>query len=38
MDFIIGLLGNNNILIIIIDKFLKAVTLIPGRFINGAEA
>ena len=38
MDFIVGLPGNNNILIIVINKFSKAVRLIPGRFINDAEA
>ena len=38
MDFIIELPGNDNMLIIVIDKFLKVVRLIPGRFINDAEA
>ena len=36
MDFIIGLPDNNNILIIVTDKFLKAVGLIPERSINNA--
>ena len=37
IDFIIGLPSNNNILIIVINKFLKVVRLIPGRSINDAE-
>ena len=38
MDFIVGLPDNNNILMIVIDKFSKAVRLIPGKSINNAEA
>ena len=38
MDFIVGLPGNNNILITVTNKFLKAVKLIPGRSINNIKA
>ena len=38
MDFIIGLPDNNNILIIVINKFLKIVRFIPRRFINDVKA
>ena len=38
IDFIVGLPNNNNILIIVINKFLKVVRLIPGRSINNIKA